>query len=233
MIQCSAEKCTKYTQKGGLCCRHYTENHGLPATWKKQRPEYSVVIVKEAAVIAIPAGQIAKVQLPPVTKKPKMQEYLVDECTKVVQKGGLCYKHYTEKHGVAPTKQCCADECTKIVQQGGFCKKHYTEKHGVPMKRKLCSVNECTTSVQKDGLCKKHYAEKHGVSVKTKQCLVDECTNIVRKGGFCHKHYTEKHGAAAIQCVVDECTKIVRKGGLCRKHYSDVHEKPAKKLKLN
>ena len=158
----------------------------------------------------------------------------VDECTKVVKRGGLCCSHYREEHG-APVKQkmCSVDECTKAAKKGGLCRKHYREEHGAPVKQKMCSVDECTKAVQKGGLCCSHYREEYGVPVNQNMCSVDECIKAVQNGGLCCSHYSEKHGGHARQCCsVDECTKRVALGGMCNKHYSKVHGKPAKRRKV-
>mmetsp|Transcript_44 Transcript_44/g.86 ORF Transcript_44/g.86 Transcript_44/m.86 type:complete len:417 (-) Transcript_44:59-1309(-) len=125
------------------------------------------------------------------------------DCTSIVQKGGVCYKHGAEK------KKCSFPGCSNKLVKGGVC-----VTHGAKVTRYICSAPGCSCIAQRGGVCFQHGAKK-------KTCSYPGCTNGSKVKGVCYSH-----GAKRPKCTHCDCTRNATKGGVCDSH-------GAKNLKQN
>ena len=82
----------------------------IPPAGDKKRKEVSVSATNESG--------------PP--KKRYLYECHDDDCTNIVKKGGVCYRHR------AKIKRCSSEGCTKYAKKGGVCWRHGTHSNIAP-----------------------------------------------------------------------------------------------------
>ena len=189
----------------------------------------------------------------PPSEKKRRKYYVklckVENCTKLVQKGGVCIGHG------ARLKRCSSEGCPNRAVKGGVCK-----RHGAVVVRKKCIVEDCTSLAVKGGVCFKHGArrpvkaavggiennnsakkptpanKKGGKGKVSKlckpvtsrgspRCSYEGCPRYAQRGGVCITH-----GAVFIRkrCKVEGCENGVKKRGLCRRHGAYAEDTPPK-----
>lgn len=82
---------------------------------------------------------------------------IVEECTSIAQRGGVCFRHGAKYK----KKSCSIDGCTSRAIQGGVC-----QKHGAKVVVHLCNVEGCKNKRVQAGVCKKHGAVTSQTVVK-------------------------------------------------------------------
>eukprot|EP00984_Skeletonema_dohrnii_P014794 scaffold6288_cov131-Skeletonema_dohrnii-CCMP3373.AAC.3 len=95
--ECSADGCTNYVVKGGVCIRHGAK-----------RKQCSSAGCSNQAII----GGLCK------KHGGERKPCSIDRCTNHVVRGGVCIRHG------AKVKLCIHEGCTTYARQGGVCKRH-------------------------------------------------------------------------------------------------------------
>ena len=117
----------------------------------------------------------------------------IEGCTKIAQRGGVCWGH-----GAKDTaKRCSHVGCTNHIVKGGVCMKHGA-------KAKICRHEGCTNNSIKGGVCIRHGAKK-------KLCSHEGCTNRAKKGGVCISHGAKR--APRKRCSQKDVPTMSRKEG--------------------
>ena len=119
---CSADGCTNFVVKGGVCCRH-----GAKVEYK--------LCSNEGCTNKIVSGGVCK------RHGAKMKRCRIEGCTNQVIKGGVCVRH-----GANPAKRkCSSDGCKNQVWKGGVCVRHGAKRKRVVEKdaKMVLSQEEC------------------------------------------------------------------------------------------